>query len=361
MYAAIVVIIVTVILSYLDKSKKNNNGLILSFIIITIFGSIRYYYGSDYPSYLRDFNILKEYNFEDDLSIIRTELGWNMMNIIFKSYGFFAFVIFTTVIEQLIVFLFIKKYVNYSYHWLAVLCYTLNVNLMLLGFSMMRQFFAMCLFLVSMHFAIQRKWLFSILIIVVAFYFHKSAIILFPLCFAGYYSSKINRKKLKLTLISILFVFFLGGVLFGGLLNPIFSIFESISEYSMYTTDGSGENQNTLTIPRLFEAFVLVLMFYYFSKYNAHEKSVQLIYATNYIFTGFITVGPIIGRMGLYPSLLGIAAIPYLAAKIDNKKLKVTFIVLYIAYLLVRFVVFFNTPIWKSYIEYHTIFETSWE
>lgn len=362
MSAAIFVIILTTLFCYYDSRKKNSNkGLIFSAIIVTVFGGLRYGYGSDYPSYFRLFQTLSTYELADSFSDIRTELGWNLLNVLCNSIGFFGMVIVLTTFETIVVYRFIGRYVNPKYYWLANICYTFNTNMMLLGFSMMRQFLAMCIFLIAVDFIVKKKWIIAILITIFAGLFHYSAFILIPFCFVGYIGEKEkNTFWLQTLFFFILGFYFFGGPLFEIIMPDLFSI-DVFEDYGDVYGNDKIENVSMFSIARIYEALLFICLMLNYLKLNTKEKDLSLLYSMSVLLGGLVSVNAMAGRIILYFSIIGVAVIPYIVQYFKDNLLKISFVLVYFIFLLYRFVVFFNTPIWESFKQYHTIFEHSWQ
>jgi len=356
---AIIVILVTTFLCSLDVKKKDNRGLILSALVVIVFGGLRYGYGSDYPSYLRIFQQLSSFTLSEDLTDIRTEIGWNVLNVLCQPIGFFGMVILLTVFETVVIYRFIGKYVNYKYHWLANICYTLNTELMLLGFSMMRQFLAMCIFLIAIDFIIKRKWIIAVAITMLGGLFHASSFVLIPFCFVGYVNDK-TIGKIGIFLLSLFFIFmyFFGGSIIESFI-PDLRVLETVNEYvEEYANDGS---TSMFSLSRIYGVLVFIFVMIYYRYFNREEKQLSLLYSASILLGGLISIISMAGRINLYFTLVGIVVIPFVIKYLKDKAIRIGFISVYIVFLLYRFNVFFNTPIWSSYVHYHTILEQPWQ
>ena len=360
MIIALLIILITTVISLYDRKTKGNRGVILSFIIIAIFASLRYGYGSDYFEYLNNFEKLQYLKFGDDLSYLRLERGWNYLGMICRPIGFFGMIILLAIVEYFILCRFIIKYVTAPYHWMAVLCFTLNTNLMLVGLSMMRQFLAMCIILIAVDFIVQNKWIKALITVVFASLFHTSAIICLPICFFGFIDfNKWKQSSAIIFGLVIVVLYFSVAYLFADLANNLMSV----DEFSAYGTNyvESGEKTSLLSLPRIYELFLLFCVLFNFKKYNREEAIIAIVFAVGYIFNGFIAFAQMAGRLALYFTTFGIVCVPLVAKYAKDKTLANIFVAIYIVFLTYRLLVFFNEPIWHSFLHYHTIFETNWQ
>lgn len=360
MSAAIIVILLTTFFCWQDSKSKNNKGLIISAIIIAVYGGFRFGYGSDYPSYLMIYDQLSSYSIKDDFSYIRTEIGWNLLNVLCHPIGFFGMIILITSFETIVIYRFIGKYVDYKYHWFASICYTLNTEMMLLGFSMMRQFLAMCIVLLAVDYVIKKKWFIAIPIVAFAGLFHNSAYIFIPVCFLGYLGEKKISESwiIVLSFIIILF-YFLGGPILKLLLPDILAM-DAFEEYGESYVKYGGDGVSMFSIARIYIALLFIFLMTQFGKFNLNERIISLIYGVGVLLGSLIAVNAMAGRINMYFSSVGIVALPFIIKYLKDTSMKVVFVFVYIIFLMYRFVVFFNTPIWESFLHYHTILEHPW-
>src|SRR5690606_31529927 len=134
--------------------KSKYGGLEVAFILLTIFMSIRFNFGNDYSSYLDLFIEIGRYK---NLDFVQTEIGWTFLNWIFQPIGFFGMIIVLTSFQYAIIYRLIKNYVPKDWYWFSVLIFTLNTGYMLVFGSMMRQFLAICIFVLAVDFIIKRR------------------------------------------------------------------------------------------------------------------------------------------------------------------------------------------------------------
>ncbi len=165
----------------IDKKK----GLAWAFLLITVFLSIRYMWGSDYPAYLQ---IYHEYDTVSDFSKAgevgsHNESGWGVLNMLahFLHIGFFGLVIALTIFECWVVHHMIEKYVPQQYYWVAVMIWYFNTQSFCVNASMMRQYLCMCLYLLVVDLMIEKRVkgynLISVGIILLEATIHRSSII----------------------------------------------------------------------------------------------------------------------------------------------------------------------------------------
>ncbi|WP_270547006.1 EpsG family protein [Butyricimonas paravirosa] len=126
--------------------------------------------------------------------------------------------------------------------YLSLLLYILS-GYYFLSFNIIRQVAAVSFCLLSISFIAKRKYKIAALMPIVAFFFHKTAIIFVLLLLAAFLSSKLS-KNIALT---ILILSLLVGSLFYDLMNQLISFFP-IEKYQNYDCYASLKNVNFLNI-----------------------------------------------------------------------------------------------------------------
>lgn len=366
MIVALVVIVIAVLLARLDiKNVSNiNYGLISSFIVLTIFSSIRYNYGNDYPNYLQffiDINGIRSV----DLSAYREmiggmEWGWMLLNRLCEPIGFFGMIIGLTCLEYTIIYKFITRYLERKYYWLAVLIFGMSFGLMITGVSMMRQFLAQCLCLIAFRCVINRKLIIAILFVLLATTIHTSAWIIIPICFVGYYYKILKNKYFVFILMGILMVLYLfGKSLLGGVFDSVMLMNEDFERYDVYV--GQEElNLGFVGILRTIYDLMFIGIVIFQGRRLMHRERLILvtIYLFSYLIDGFSNVVPLIGRLGYYFDMVGIVVLPMVFSMFRNKIWRILIPVSYTARITYGWVTAFYSEVWyDAFFEYHTIFE----
>lgn len=94
------------------------------------------------------------------------------------------------IFQNVIVYKTIKKYVEKSWWPMAVFIYLFSTCLYLLNFSMMRQGLVVCVFLWSWQWIVEKKWVKTVLVLLICVNIHKSAFFLLPFAFLGFIPMK---------------------------------------------------------------------------------------------------------------------------------------------------------------------------
>lgn len=362
MIHTIIIGIFAVILTYLNKYKNFRYGLECAFILITIFLAIRYDWGNDYNSYLDIFNSINSFKYNIfDFQAIKLnndyELGWVILNLLFKPFGFFGLIIFLTVIEHIILYNFIKKYVPTQWQWFALFIYIFSANFMITGCSMIRQFFSICIYIYSIKFIINKKALPFTFYIILASFFHTSSLILAPTYFFSYINTNFKRLQYLIIIPLISFWFIFGKDIISEYFSSIIglSIFEKYSIYidTKYEYNGTG-------IGIIFNLFILILSFYKINLFSPKIRILVLLSILSMVFIPLLSFSSLIGRLGLYFSILSIAIIPNIFPSIKNNLLRYSLFLCYFIVTLKGFYDFFHSEVWReSFYNYKTIFSVS--
>ena len=212
MYIVVFTTLLAILFTYLSRYRSFSKGLELGFIIITFIACIHYNYGSDYEAYYSMWENIGSMNLNSLLDAdMHGELGWRLLNWIFRFHnGFFVLVALLNIIQNYIFYCFIKEYVPRRWQWLGVFIYLCTTTYYPLFFSMMRQAFAMSLSLAALMFLYPSKsignktktrlkylkrayarppfkrLLVSFLIVILAATFHVSAVVFLPTLIVGY-------------------------------------------------------------------------------------------------------------------------------------------------------------------------------
>ena len=213
MIYAIFTAFVAIILAYYCGFKKDNYYLITSFLLLTIFLSLGYYWGNDVGRYEERFlyytsSGISPFNFREYDYVARSEFGFVFINMLCKPLGFWGMRALLFAIENTIILYIIIKHVDKRWYWLAVFVYVFNPNFWVLSSSMMRQWLAICLCLLSADFLSRRKLIWFVVLVMLASTIHQTAFVCF-LLLPLYYLSKKYSTGMAFTFVVFLLLFFL--------------------------------------------------------------------------------------------------------------------------------------------------------
>lgn len=357
MIVTIIISLIAILFAFLARYKKFSYGLEIAFIILTMFVAIRYDWGSDYSGYLESFKYVGSFA-SFDPEILRTEPGWNFLNYFFQPIGFFGFTIFLTVFEYFVIYRLIKKYVPIEWYWLSIFIFTFNTSFLLVTSSMMRQFLAMCIFIIAIEYIIKKRWIISILLILLASTFHTSALILLPFAFFGYLNISLTKSKPYIWFGIYLLLYFFAVDLLGDYFMQMIQI-EQFQDYQVYLYADKGAKGTGLGVIFLMIMYLFLLLYQKYQSYNM--KTIFILFAVSFFFYLFSDIAPLTARLGYYFSIFSIVCYPLMFYVMKNKTLKYILLSGYIILVLKGYIDFFDpSGIWyKHYYTYQTIFSAS--
>ena len=364
MYIIIFCSLLAFFLTYLETKGKINNGMAWGFVLITFLGAIHYDYGNDYMNYYDFYQDITSHKF--DLKQVLDgyyykQIGWSLLCWLFKPIGgFFTMVALLNIVQNIIVYRFIRKNVKNNWIPLSVGIYLFSTSFYVLSFSMMRQMLVMVIFLGLWDLIKYKKWQIPFLVLLLCSTIHTSSIILLPFAFWGFLSTK-NVRLLGIFCIILLVILWL----FRDVLNNMFEYAVGLNEDFEYYANSYGDDDNNKSL-RLGVGFFLNLIpfclsvLYMFSNSeNISEQSKKLValYALSFLISPFAQVLQLVSRVGMYFSIYSIASIPLIYGNIKKSNFRIILVSLFVIILMYSYFGFWVSPIFKkSYSEFHTIF-----
>lgn len=353
MIAVTIVNIIAVLLTYLQRNNQIRYGFGIAIFLLICFYGIRYDYGNDYMAYFNNFQSINgQTNLELSTDSKDLELGWILLNRIFEPVGFFGLVFFLTIVQFYSFYRVATKYVPRNQQYIALGVYLFSSGLMLTMLSMMRQSLAMNIILWAVPALLNRKLLKSIIIIIIAAQFHRSAYIALSLPFVIYLFN-LSKKTYVITIITIFILCFTAQSIITQYINELIS--SNFERYEAYSENESASLGSGIGF--IFSIlFFLTLVLSDRHKYSYESWTMKML-ALSYVFIPLGFIIQLIGRLGLYFSILGIPAIGYLA-NMSKKSIYMKMIVtLYIFFMIYGYFTFFYSDVWiDKFMNYRTIF-----
>lgn len=362
MYIVILCSLIALLLTFLETKGKMNGGMKLGIILTAFLGAIHYDYGNDYMPYYEVFKQVTSYPFDIDAILAKEyyrDPGWVILCFLFKPIGgFFMMVATLNIIQNYIVYKFIKKYVDRKWWTMAVFIYLFNTSMYLLSFSMMRQFFVMTIFLGMWYFIKERKWWVALFTFYLCSFVHSSALILLPFAFWGFISVK-NGKIIGLCYFVVLLMLWF----FQNILNNIFLYTIAMNEtfFDYANTYGNGNNKGLhLGLGFIANMIPFVLSIFFISsekQYSIQTKQLVALGAIIYLITPFSQIIPMVSRIAMYFSIYCLGSTPLIYSNIKRKEIRTGLLSIYILLILYDYFKFYNNEIWmEKYSHFNTIF-----
>lgn len=352
--------LIVILLAILASTGRIKNGLGIAFIIITVFCALRYDFGNDYMNYYNQYyqiwGKVSLTTFWQDNELIK-EPGWAFLCIITQPIGFYGLIAITSIFTSAVYYRLIRKYVPVKLYWLAMTVYILNPYLFWIELAMIRQALALTIFFAVSPFIIKKKVLIGALAVAVAYTIHRSAIILLPFIFIGYFPIK-KGKYVAVELVAILALLSTSLLVLMDKIMPLLIGLSSVESYLMsYGTTDEFEGAGSLGVGGIILFIPFVVFLYYFWKSKATNTNVEylvLLSSVNYLMTPLALLNGILGRLAYYFHVFCIVSIPITFA-ILNKRTRYLLLIVYLSMTLFQYYLFFNDPGWQKFHTYKTI------
>ena len=344
-----------IVINFLADIRYKKYFLILSFFLLFLFSAFLYDFGNDYMSYYSYFKNVK--SGVSDVSIAET--GFYYLCLIFPSFN--LMLAFLSLVFFIVLYNLIKNTLPPNLYPFALFILLIDPYLFLMSLSAVRQTIAAMIFMIAVFFALKKRYITYILLCLLAFVFHASAIVLFPVIFIINDKRNIVFNKIFL-LAFILFILIFYNLVLDPIAIKVLSLFNNPNYLYYY----KNFQTNSLRATILTSISFLYVLF----NYQKQEKE-DLVY-TKFTLLFFLCdilsyKIPLMGRVGKYFALYSIIALPkifYLNYKNSKNMDRVInvyifpFIILTI-YLL-RIYSFLTNPLWAKFSDYQTIFNLYW-
>lgn len=306
-------IISSYLLNLYTKNKNNKIFLMLSFLPFFLILGLRYGIGYDYLHiYTPIFNIIVnggETNWEIGIVGLCKLIG------IFTKDSFYFFFI-TAFITSFLTYKAINE--NSEMPWLSLLLFVI-AGLYMDAMNIVRQSIAISIFIYAYKYIYDKNLKKYIISIIIASLFHESAIILLPIYFMC--NMKLTKRKL--------FLAFLGIMIILPIANTIFMQILKFSQYSHYMVGTYSEINPTYS-----ELIISAIIFLFLSTFKIKDdKMFNILYIMSFIFftVGILSFKIILAyRLIMYFKISLVFSIPKAISKIENRKSRLLFIVLFI-------------------------------
>lgn len=369
MYVLLFFSVIALFLTYLSSRGAKIDGLKVGLFLMTMLAAIHYNFGSDYPVYLDNFKefISSRYSFKDvitgevvlgDFGGRTVEIGWLLLMYFVKPFGiegFYVLVALISCFEGAVIFQLIKKYVPEKWHVFSLFIYLFTTALYVGSMSGLRQGTAIAIIGCALPLILNKKWLYSILVIVIAFFFHKSAIVFAPFAFWGVISQR--RKKL-LALLYLSVVIFL--YIFKDNIKVILDFFFAYENFEAYQHYAEREIDATYGIGFLLGLIPAFLSLSVIWKGTTSDTSFRIISlaAVSYVLLPIANNVALAERIAYYFQYISILALPYCYASVKDKAVRIVLLALYILLSLYSYNNYFHLPErYESTFIYHSLFD----
>lgn len=341
----ILIIYIFTHLSNKDKKFNNNLFLILTFILLFVLVAFRKTtMGNDTLEYIDLFKKCSIYKLDFLKTNSYFESGYVIFNVLlsFISTKPRFFMIIMSLIFNYSVYKFIKE--NSENYLFSVIMY-INLLFFYQSMSMMRQFFALSILLLSFNLVKQKKLIKYAISVIVASLFHSTAILgilIYPM-----YHIKYKKKNISLIIGSTIFIM----VFFDSIFPIIAKLLNRADLYNSMIGDAKIAN---------FISFLIFLVFYIFSLIviPKNKKIECNFYLYSFIFSFSIYAISInmavLSRACQYFAIFSIIALPNIINNyIKNKRLIYNFVVCFFLIMYASTIMLYR-PEWNSAYNYQS-------
>lgn len=234
--------------------------------------------------------------------------------------------------------------------WLYFSVFLFFAKLFLMTFVYVRQFVAMLVILVAIHFLIKKKYLIPIVLTGVAFFFHKSSVILLPFIFLAHF----RFSNLQILLLAMVITgLSLSGL--GNLLTAEVATSVGSEKLEMYANKSSSIN-----LFYVIEGFLVIVISLLFRS-DFYKKEETVIYFNGLLFYGFIillalSTGTFV-RLAWYYFVFICLGLPYIYLFINQlnfKRLFKAFVFVYYSLIFFRLLIVYDNG---DFMPYKSVFQ----
>lgn len=309
------------------KETPSSFFIVPSFILLFFISTFRGDFTTDYTNYSILFNTYNNYDFLDIFTVgFYQEIGYVLLNRvigIFTSNEIYLFAVTTFII----LFGFYHHISRYSVNiWLSVIMFV-TVGSYYTSFNITRQILAAAIIFIGSKFLYERKFFKFLWVVILASLFHKTALIMIPFYFI--LNFRINLRNIFLISAgSAVIIYFFQDILY---ILQNFGIYDNYTGQSYGMTGASFANA---VLPIALAIFSLFNSKKLDSKNNNTHRiwfNATIFYAVTNTLSLQIQM---IERLSYFFAPYALLLIPYIFSKMNNKYLKVIYVIALIAVLI---------------------------
>ena len=340
--------------------SKNKYIQRAAYLILFAFAALRFMYGNDYYNYYRWFNHIHA----GGASGFKTEILYSLLNRWLPSFP--VLIALSSALLIIVIYRMISKNLPTRYAWIGIFIFVVNPYLFLMNLSALRQSIAFCFFAIGVELVCRKKYLWYLVMVVIAALFHKSAILLLPMCLIA------TTRPVKYWVCWLIGIGTLVLLMSSQLLSDVVVwVAEQFGDKNyVYLASESAKNSLRATL--------LTSIYFIYVLFNLPKlKGRALIYAKLYLVSLFFGILAkeisMLTRLQMYFDVFSIVALPAIYMEIrsrgpvivNRKNVLITFwdclskyalpALIFVIYLL-RYYSFFSAPEWKAFFTYRTIF-----
>lgn len=313
-----------------------------SFILLFYISTFRGDFTTDYTNYSILFDIYNSYDFFDIFTAgFYQEIGYVFMNRViglFTTNQIYLFAV-TTII---ILFGFYHHIVKYSTNvWLSVLMFV-TVGSYYTSFNITRQILAAAIIFIGSRFLYERKFFKFLFVVILASLFHKTALIMIPFYFILNFRIKLRNILLVLAGFAFVAYFF----------QDILNILQSIGLYDNYTENSYGMTGASFANALLPIALAIFALFHS-KKLDSKNNNMHRIWFNATLFYAAVNTLSLqiqmVERISYFFAPYALLLIPFIFSKMKNKYLRVIYMMVLVALLILYNYVILTDSVFDPY------------
>ena len=360
MQVVFIVSLIALLFAILDSTGRQRSGLKIAFVIITVLSCLRYNFGNDYPSYMKEFLEMGNYSVSSILfhDTFKDKL-WFILQHFLRPIGWVPFVGAISIFSNVAYYKLIKEYVPRKFYWLGFFIYVFTFDMFVLQQSMIRQGLVVAIMaLVFMRVDKMKtfnlgQFLLVLLGTACALGIHKSSVVCVPCLLIKFLPL---RKRFIPLILALVFValFFLQDSIAQLVINILFS-----DELSNYASDYLEEEGRGIGVRAILEFIpFFVAAWYLWQKDTADGPRFLIVLSMIATMLYPVTMlNHLMSRLTYYFSILSMATIPVTYDRIKNKLLRNALLFLMMAIQMYVYFDRFANPTYKqAFGVFHTIF-----
>ncbi len=361
MLVILVCSILAVLLTFLDSRGLLKHGMKLGFLLVTVVAALRYDYGTDYLSYLEDYEwvVSTPFSVERIINVAyHGEIGWPLLSYLCKYLGgFYTLIAIVAIVQNILYYRVIERNVPQAMWSVAMFIYLFNVHFYLLNCSMLRQGLIIAVFLSLWPYIQQKKWLPTVLILLLCTLIHQTAFSLLPFAFFGFLPTK-NGKIWAVVLCVLYLISLFGEPLLRKIFFFVVGLSADLQRYQNdYGVQGGGLSLGMGYMLDIIGSMIPIVVCLFVSK-NRSTNQLMLLFSFTFCIEMLRAITPLAVRLSFYFLAYSIIALPIAYANIKNKKIVFALFIAYIFIKLYDYFVFFDSFTWfEKYSTYQTILQ----
>lgn len=326
-YYAIAVVSMAIMWLPCDSNKEYRIKLLICLSLVFFLGAFRYAW-MDYTAYEANFNVIKGFTKIGNIPEMRIEYGYVLLNYLCPSFRFL--IIATTLLVCIAYYLFFVNFIPYEHRLVAItLLFLCGNDTVFFMFSGIRNSIAICILLISLPYIINGNYLKFGCVTILAFLFHQSSIIIFPIAYLmGQIKSLTKRNTTILFIIAVI----LSIIPFELLVNSATSlVISNLDRYSLYVDAASEIGHGASLLVKASNLIICGVICFGLRDRMLNRNETMLVCLT-LLCSYFNFLGPLNLRMSMYLTIVSIAGIVITYTYLKDKILNKAFLGLFMAY-----------------------------